>query len=93
MVLVLPVLLSCTWSNFALLLGFCCVPLFGTLLFGGRVDKKISSAQVSTNEQSAWLTVYRALMMLYTVVAILAVDFPVFPRRFAKVETFGVSLV
>lgn len=39
------------------------------------------------------LTTYRAHMMLMTVLAILAVDFPVFPRSLAKCETFGVSLV
>lgn len=39
------------------------------------------------------LTVYRAHMMLLTILAILAVDFPVFPRMLAKCETFGVSLV
>jgi hypothetical protein len=32
-------------------------------------------------------------MMLMTVLAILAVDFPVFPRALAKCETYGVSLV
>jgi phosphatidylinositol glycan class W len=31
--------------------------------------------------------------MLMTVLAILAVDFPVFPRILAKCETYGVSLV
>ena len=39
------------------------------------------------------LTTYRAHMMLMTVLSILAVDFPVFPRSLAKCETFGVSLV
>lgn len=39
------------------------------------------------------LTIYRSHMMLMTILAILAVDFPVFPRSLAKCETFGVSLV
>ncbi|KAF7762098.1 hypothetical protein Agabi119p4_8691 [Agaricus bisporus var. burnettii] len=39
------------------------------------------------------LTIYRAHMMLITVLAILAVDFPVFPRMLAKCESFGVSFM
>ncbi|KAF9781098.1 GWT1-domain-containing protein [Thelephora terrestris] len=39
------------------------------------------------------LTTYRAHMMLMTVLSILAVDFPVFPRSLAKCETYGVSLM
>ncbi|CAE6438487.1 unnamed protein product [Rhizoctonia solani] len=39
------------------------------------------------------LTTYRAHMMLMTIIAILAVDFPVFPRALSKCESRGVSVM
>ncbi|KAL4071738.1 GWT1-domain-containing protein [Scleroderma yunnanense] len=39
------------------------------------------------------LTIYRAHMMLVTILSILAVDFQVFPRALAKCESYGVSLM
>ena len=40
-----------------------------------------------------FLTNFRANVLLSTSICILAVDFAVFPRRFAKTETFGYGLM
>ncbi|XP_076337603.1 phosphatidylinositol-glycan biosynthesis class W protein-like isoform X3 [Tachypleus tridentatus] len=44
-------------------------------------------------DKPQFITNMRAHVLLLTVISILAVDFPVFPREFAKTEKFGWSLM
>lgn len=49
-----------------------------------------SSSSSSYDPATAML---RSTLMLQTIVAILEVDFPIFPHRFMKCESFGISLM
>jgi len=55
--------------------------------------KKLWDINILENGHFPFLTNYRSSMLITTTICILAVDFPVFPRRFAKTENFGYGLM
>lgn len=59
----------------------------------GIDDDENSKIKIERSQRKPFLSIYRASMIILTCISILAVDFFIFPRRFAKVETFGTSLV
>lgn len=63
----------------------------GRVTAGSGHGKKPSTE--STDKRVGCVTCYRALLNLATTIAILAVDFHCFPRRFAKTEVQGYSVM
>lgn len=59
----------------------------------GQPDQGEDELRAGTLVTRPFLTNYRGALLIATCLAILAVDFPVFPRRFAKVETWGNSIM
>ena len=71
-----------------------CAACIAALSAGER--RRAQGAEAAVAEPAAAsqaLSLYRVSLLLSTAVAILAVDFPAFPRRLAKTEEFGTSPV
>lgn len=74
---------------------FICVACCGILCRQVCLTENVTPllATLVVPDKRPYLTNFRAMMNLITAICILAVDFKVFPRRFAKTETFGYGLM
>ncbi|KAM7398455.1 hypothetical protein PAMA_006388 [Pampus argenteus] len=104
-VLILPLVLSCTiLSNilhqviFSLTCVTACVLcyIYRTNRHPARHPQSTVSAFLQSHvqfDQVPFVTIFRVFVNVKTVISILAVDFSVFPRRYAKTETYGTGVM
>ncbi|KAL3929758.1 MAG: hypothetical protein SGBAC_012071 [Bacillariaceae sp.] len=86
-------------TKFLYAYGVACLAIQSCILLALRLTKKAPRSSTAANDDDDskkklnFLTAYRSGMLYLTFVAILAVDFHVFPRRFAKTEVYGYGLM
>ena len=104
LLLSLPLLLMLTVAADYYELLYCVLIAFAVILLTALISKKkkektailgldLAGGNKATSYHAPFVTNYRSSMLLTTAVCILAVDFRVFPRKFAKTETFGFGLM
>lgn len=90
-------------DNSIVLIGLILLPALATFMNSPESEEKKLAKPPKDDLEPAepldavpikpFITNYRGAMMIITCVCILAVDFDIFPRRFAKVENWGTSLM
>ena len=98
LLLVTPVLFSVTVLSNHLLVFTSILVVLVTYLFYRKISRHGNKNFVSTFKYcevivDTCLTNYKAFNHIATAICILAVDFNVFPRRFAKAEVYGVGIM
>lgn len=85
-------LFVCLFLSFYIIVIHVSVPEGGTLYWNKPNLTDILSVTIKGQNRS-YITNFRSLINVITAICILAVDFNIFPRRFAKTETFGYGLM
>ncbi|XP_065503470.1 phosphatidylinositol-glycan biosynthesis class W protein [Caloenas nicobarica] len=106
LVLVSPLVFSCTVLSPimcfvpAILVAFC-AGIFSKICSQRKHETRVPFRQIVKDFQETYLdpeyipaiTAFRVYVNVLTSISILAVDFPQYPRRFAKAETYGTGVM
>ncbi|KFP74883.1 PREDICTED: phosphatidylinositol-glycan biosynthesis class W protein [Acanthisitta chloris] len=106
LVLVSPLLFSCTVLSpiiyfIPLILAAFCAGIFARVCSQRKQKTGVPFGQIVKEFQKTYLdpeyipaiTVFRVYVNVLTSISILAVDFPQYPRRYAKAETYGTGVM
>ncbi|XP_053940717.1 phosphatidylinositol-glycan biosynthesis class W protein [Cuculus canorus] len=106
LVLVSPLVFSCTVLSPVLFvvpatLAAFCAGIFSKIYSQRKHETKVPFRQLVKDFQETYLdpeyvpaiTVFRVFINVLTSISILAVDFPQYPRRYAKAETYGTGVM
>ncbi|XP_076644546.1 uncharacterized protein LOC143354376 isoform X3 [Halictus rubicundus] len=77
----------------AIMPNICSILLTTTTLVLGLNPNSSGSSSRPSQARKPFITNFRALTNIITSICILAIDFRIFPRKFAKTEVFGYSLM
>lgn len=89
--LVLPLIFVSTILSSSIIttLVTLCVIIFTCLILSCLVSHTENPSHQQAPKRQPFICNYRAYVVIATAISILAVDFNIFPRRFAKAETYG----
>nr|XP_033334191.1 uncharacterized protein At4g17910-like isoform X1 [Megalopta genalis]XP_033334200.1 uncharacterized protein At4g17910-like isoform X2 [Megalopta genalis] len=94
-ILIIPCILCCTVLS-EYIVTVCCamlsISIINILVLGLNAKSSNSNSRPS-QVRKPFITNFRALTNIITAICILAIDFRIFPRKFAKTEVFGYSLM
>ncbi|XP_018407045.1 PREDICTED: uncharacterized protein At4g17910 isoform X2 [Cyphomyrmex costatus] len=94
--IIIPTILCYTILSEYIISACLILTLICTLNLSLMIERKINYSDLNTElvkDKISCITNFRALTNIITAVCILAVDFRIFPRKFAKTETYGHSLM
>lgn len=93
---VVPTVLCCTVLSEhigSICIVMIAISVLNIMLLASRGTNVIDFAMRPVTGKRPFITNFRALTNIITAICILAVDFRIFPRKFAKTEVFGYSLM
>jgi len=74
--------------------GYLSLPLYLIVFIAGlKKWFSIDKNQLGQKTENAIISTFRVYILVFTIIAILAVDFDIFPHHFGKTHGYGVSVM